>query len=129
MQSSLAILSVALGGAIGSALRYLVSVWFVETVGPSLPWGTFAINVTGSFAIGVVLQLAATQPAFNPYVRLFLAAGVLGGYTTFSTFAFETLALGQSERMPAAILYAAGSVLLGVAAAALGMISARFVSA
>jgi CrcB protein len=129
MQPLLAILSVGLGGAIGSCLRYLISNWFVQTVGSGFPWGTFAINVSGSFAIGVVLQLATSQADFNPYLRLFLATGILGGYTTFSTFAYETLTLGSTDRLMHALLYTSGSVILGVAAATLGVISARLVSA
>jgi CrcB protein len=128
MQPFLAILSVGAGGAIGSCLRYLISNWFVQAVGTGFPWGTFTINVTGSFAIGVVLQLATSQADFNPYLRLFLATGILGGYTTFSTFAYETFTLGSTDRLLHALAYTTGSVIVGVAAAILGVISARIVA-
>jgi CrcB protein len=107
MQQYLAILAVAAGGTIGSAGRYLFSNWFLQIVGPGFPWGTFMMNVTGAFIIGVVLQIAAGQPDFSPYFWLFLATGILGGHTTFST------------------LYVAGSVVLGIAAAILGTLPAR----
>lgn len=125
MNALFAIAAVAAGGAVGSAMRYLVSSWFIARLGPEFPWGTFTINVSGSFAIGVVLQLAATRAGLNPYVRLFLATGILGGYTTFSTFAYETYALGASNLVLQSLGYAAGSVLVGIAAAYLGITLVR----
>lgn len=125
MQQPLAILCVAVGGALGSVFRYLLTNWFVQTFGPSFPWGTFTINVTGAFVIGIVLQTAALQPNFSPYLRLFIATGILGGYTTFSTFAYDTFSLGDTERIMHAILYAGGSLILGVIAAVLGVMVAR----
>lgn len=127
MNTLFAIAAVAIGGAVGSAIRYLVSSWFVARLGPEFPWGTFTINVSGSFLIGIVLQLAAARAGLNPYVRLFLATGILGGYTTFSTFAYETYALGASNLTLQSFGYAAGSVLAGVAAAYLGIILVRVV--
>jgi fluoride exporter len=129
MQQLYSILAVAVGGAIGSTLRYLVSNWFVQLVGPGFPWGTFTINVTGAFAIGVVLQAAASSPNFSPYLRLFLATGIMGGYTTFSTYAYETFTLGSTERMLFAVAYAVGSVIVGVIAATLGVLTARALAA
>jgi CrcB protein len=128
MQQYLAILAVAAGGAIGSVSRYLFSNWFLQIVGPGFPWGTFTINVTGAFIIGVVLQTAAGQPDFSPYLRLFLATGILGGYTTFSTFAYESYNLGSTNRVVEALLYVGGSVVLGIAAAILGVLSARILA-
>jgi CrcB protein len=128
MQQYLAILAVAVGGAIGSVCRYLFSNWFLQMVGPGFPWGTFTINVTGAFIIGVVLQIAAGQPDFSPYLRLFLATGILGGYTTFSTFAYESYTLGSTNRIVEALLYVAGSVVVGIAAAILGVLSARMLA-
>ena len=83
MRQSVAIAAVAAGGALGSVLRYLVSTWFVARGATAFPWGTFFINVTGSFVIGIVLQLALSKTGLNPYLRLFFATGILGGYTTW----------------------------------------------
>ena len=125
MNAFIAIAAVALGGAVGSVMRYLVSNWFVARLGPDFPWGTFTINVSGSFLIGIVLQLAAARAGLNPYVRLFLATGILGGYTTFSTFAYESYILGAGNLALQSLSYAAGSVLAGVAAAYLGVTVVR----
>lgn len=108
MQQSLACAAVAAGGALGAVCRYLVSNWFLQRFGPAFPWGTFTINVTGAFLIGIVLQYAAIRTGFSPYLRLFLATGILGGYTTFSTFAFETYSLSSSQLSFSSIAYARG---------------------
>jgi CrcB protein len=119
------IAAVAAGGALGSVLRFLVSGWFLSRFGPGIPWGTFAVNISGSFAIGVVLALAAARSDFSPYLRLLLAPGILGGYTTFSAFAYETYALGTDGFPIQSIAYAAGSVLAGVVAAYAGVALVR----
>jgi CrcB protein len=120
-----ALANVAAGGAVGSVFRFLVGTWFVQRLGPGFPWGTFTINVTGSFVIGIVLQLAQTRIGLNPYARLFIATGILGGYTTFSTFAYETYVLSRGTFSLQSISYGFGSVLAGVAAAFLGVVVAR----
>jgi CrcB protein len=114
---------VALGGAIGATGRYAVVHWAVARWGAAFPLGTFAVNVTGSLAIGFLAALLDTRLA-DPAFRLFLITGVLGGYTTFSAFSLETLALITAERWLAALGYVSGSVLLSLAAAALGYASA-----
>ncbi len=83
-------LLVCAGGAVGSGLRYLVSTWASRALGADFPRGTLLVNVTGSFALAL---LFARSDAAPPDVRLFLGAGVLGGYTTYSSFNYETLAL------------------------------------
>ena len=120
--------AVALGGALGSVLRYAVGTWFFQRVGPGFPWGTLTINVTGSFVIGVVLTLVQSRAGLSPAVRLFLATGVLGGYTTFSAFAYETLQLARDANAAQSVAYALGSVVAGVAAALLGVVLTRAVS-
>jgi CrcB protein len=120
-----AVLAVAFGGALGSVARYAVSNLFFQRVGAGFPWGTFAINVSGAFVIGVVMQLAATRVGVSPVVRLFVATGVLGGYTTFSAFAYEAYALTGEGLALQGIAYAAGSVVAGVAAAYLGVVAVR----
>jgi CrcB protein len=120
-----AVAAVAIGGALGSVARYLVSTWFFGRIGLGFPWGTFFINVSGSLAIGIVLQLALSRAGLNPLVRLFFATGVLGGYTTFSTYAFEIYSLGYAAQPAQSVAYALGSVFAGVAAAYAGTLIVR----
>ena len=121
-----AVLAVGLGGGIGAIARYVVGSAFLQRFGPGFPWGTFAINVTGSFLIGFVMQLGVARSfGVTPLVRTFLAAGVLGGYTTFSTFSLDSVVLVGDGAPNLAFAYAAGSVLSGVVAAYLGQTAAR----
>ena len=85
------------------------------------------MNVSGAFAIGFILELAQTRIGLNPYARVFLATGILGGYTTFSAFAYEMYLLGRDAFTVQAIMYGFGSVVAGVAAVFLGIIVARAV--
>lgn len=119
MGSASAYAWVALGGAIGAAARFGVVQWATFRWGAIFPWGTLAVNVTGSLAIGF---LAAVFSARNvdPALRLLFITGVLGGYTTFSAFSFETLTMVFEQRWGAAVVYVAGSVILGVLATGLG---------
>ncbi|HKU67968.1 MAG TPA: fluoride efflux transporter CrcB [Candidatus Baltobacteraceae bacterium] len=126
---SKAIVAVALGGALGAVLRYLVGSAFLQRFGPGFPWGTFFINVTGSFFIGVIAQLAFTRSfGVTPMVRIFAATGVLGGYTTFSTFSLDSVVLVGDGAAPVALAYAAGSVISGFFAAYVGQVVARLAS-
>ncbi len=121
-----AIVAVALGGGVGSALRYIVNFIVVARVGPGFPFGTLLINITGSLLIGVVAELAATSSwGMTPLLRLFLAVGVLGGYTTFSTFAFDTVTLVGDRTIGIATMYVLASVSLGVLAAFAGQVLVR----
>ena len=125
-QSALAVVA---GGGIGSLIRYLVTFGIMQRLGPGFPWWTFIINVTGSFVIGIVFEITQTR-AFPgaPLLRVFLMTGVLGGYTTFSTFSLETLQQIGDRVILLAAAYAIGSVVVGVAAAYGGVILARAVS-
>jgi fluoride exporter len=116
----MAYLWVALGGAVGAAARFGVVQWTGGRWGWTFPWGTLAVNVTGSLAIGLVMTLLLARNADAAY-RYLLVSGFLGGYTTFSAFSFETLALVESRRWDAATLYVGGSVVLGLLATALGL--------
>jgi CrcB protein len=121
-----AVCAVAVGAAIGGAARYIVGQIFAQKFGPGFPYGTLFINVTGSFLIGVVAELATTRAfGMTPLVRMFAATGILGGYTTFSTFSFETVLLLSDGAALVAALYAAGSVALGAVAAYAGLVLAR----
>jgi fluoride exporter len=118
----LQILLVAFGGGIGSAARYLVGGWFAVRFGAAFPYGTLVINVTGSFIIGFFLAFAQERIWLSPNWRLFFAVGLVGGYTTFSTFEYETIRLLQDGEMLLATVYLFGSVLTGALATIGGII-------
>ncbi len=115
---------VAVGGAIGAASRYLLGAWIAARVGPDFPWGTFAINVSGALLIGVVLGLAA-EGIISSEAQVFLAVGVLGGYTTFSTFSYESFGLLTDGNIGAFLLNAVGQLGAGLLAVALGLALSR----
>jgi len=87
------VLYIALFGGCGCVARYLVSGWTYALVGRSLPWGTLAVNVLGSFLLGLLLDLNLRSTLLSPDVRVGLTVGFMGGFTTFSTFSFETVRL------------------------------------
>jgi CrcB protein len=82
---------ICLGGAVGTGARYLLSGWLLRTAGPAFPFGTLAVNVIGSFLLGFLMQVAMTTELLSPTLRLTLTTGVMGGFTTYSTFNYETL--------------------------------------
>jgi CrcB protein len=118
-------LLIGIGGFLGANARYLVGSWCTERFGPSFPYGTLVINVTGSFAIGFILLLMTERVIEHPYWRLLFVSGFLGAYTTFSTFSFETFALIQERLYLSAVANMAGSVLLSLIAVVFGVIAAR----
>jgi len=115
-------LLVCAGGALGSGARYLVSTWAAKALGPDFPRGTLIVNVVGSFVLAAVL--ASRWEGLSPDLRLFLGAGVLGGFTTYSSFNYETIALlERGEAGLAAVnvgLTLGGCLLAGLAGLALG---------
>lgn len=113
-------LAVAIGAALGANLRLLVSTWVSEWLGADLPYGTFLVNVSGCFAIGVVMAFLMPRVEVDPVWRLLLVTGFLGGYTTFSSFAWETLRLADSGALIAALGYVLASNVVGILAAVLG---------
>lgn len=122
----LAYLAVGIGAGLGGICRYMVTSLFVARFGPGLPLGTFFINMTGSFFIGLISELAQTRVVgLDPLARIALTAGFLGGYTTFSSFAFETETLAGEREWGTSLAYALGSVTLGVLACYAGIVIAR----
>ena len=119
---------VLLGGALGSGGRYLVSTWMAGRLGDAFPWGTLTVNLAGSFLIGLVATLADERGSLGAGARVFLVAGVLGGFTTFSAFSLEALRLVEERELARAALYVAGSVVLSLAAALLGVAAGRLPS-
>ncbi len=109
-------LIVVLGGGLGSLVRYLLGTAIMSRFGGKFPLGTLIINVTGSFAIGVLMTLLTERGQPHPYWRLALVIGFLGGYTTFSSFEWETLTAVRDGGFLPALLNVVGSVALGFAA-------------
>ena len=116
---------VCMGGAAGTGARYLISGWALTAFGLTFPWGTLAVNVIGSFLIGALMHVGLTTQFFSPTLRIALATGVMGGFTTYSAFNYETLQFLQEG----ARLYALANVALMLfgclAAGAAGLWAAR----
>ena len=121
----LQLLLVAAGGAIGAALRHLVNVGALRLVGSGFPWATLAINIAGSFAMGVFVELLGRRFGGSNELRLFVATGILGGFTTFSAFSLDFALLWERGDTAAALSYAMASVILSIAGLFLGLWLAR----
>lgn len=115
-------LLIGLGGIVGANARFVVSTWAANRYGAGFPYGTFIINLTGSFLMGVVLTVAVMRLENSASVRFAFATGFLGGYTTFSTFAYETVVLVRQGDLRPALVNSLGSVLLGGLAATAGVL-------
>jgi len=112
---------VGLGGGIGSIFRYLIQIFIGRHVPVIFPLGTFLVNCSGSFLIGMFYALAARHSGLNPDWRLFLVTGICGGYTTFSTFSYDGLVLIRQGATFSFLIYMTGSVVLGLLAAFAGV--------
>jgi CrcB protein len=112
--SPLLFLGAALAGGLGAVLRYLVDLGVARFAGRRFPWGILLVNLTGSFALGIVTTAL-------PDAAFLLGAGLLGGYTTFSTAMLDTVALWRDGERPASAFNAIGMLLLGLLAAGLGL--------
>ncbi|HXD74347.1 MAG TPA: fluoride efflux transporter CrcB [Vicinamibacterales bacterium] len=108
------LLAVAVGGAIGSMARYLLTGLVVRASGPAFPLGTFVVNLIGCAAFGALAGAASTRLSLAPEVRLFWFTGILGGFTTFSSYAFESFALIREGQVLAAGANIVGQVVLGL---------------
>lgn len=115
------ILLVGLGGGAGSILRYLCQRWFSEVYSHSFPWGTFAVNITGCFLIGVFWGLTFKTFDSNEHWKLFLMTGICGGFTTFSAFTLEGIGLIREQKLGLFFIYVAASVVVGLALTLIGM--------
>jgi fluoride exporter len=118
-------LLVGIGGFIGSVLRYWLSGIVHRWVQDAFPAGTLLVNVLGCFILGAVMFLADYREFFSAEFRLFLAVGVLGGFTTFSTFGYETFALLRDKEHLLALASVAANVCVGIAAVAGGWMTAK----
>ena len=118
---------VGLGGFIGAILRYGLSGLMHRVLGSNFPYGTLAVNVLGSFALGLFLTLSSTRLAICDEWKSFIAVGILGAFTTFSTFSFETIALLQERLLMQAFLNIGLNVILALASVWAGMALARII--
>ena len=117
--------AVALGGALGAVARYGLDRLIERRTFSVFPWSTFTVNASGCLLIGVVIAAVVDRHHTPAWLRVGLVMGVLGGYTTFSTFAQETFDLVDESRLGLALVYAGGSVIVGVAAVFVGMRAGR----
>jgi CrcB protein len=117
------LLAIAIGGALGSVARYLLTVFVVRVSGPLFPLGTFVVNIIGCLAFGALAGAASSRLSLSPEVRLFWFTGILGGFTTFSSYAFESFVLVRDGHFLAASANIVGQVVLGLLAIAAGYAS------
>jgi CrcB protein len=116
-----ALLWVGLGGFLGANARYLLGGWIADRLGVGFPYGTYAINVTGSFILGFFLAFAQDRAWVAPPARLLFAVGFVGAYTTFSTFEYESIRLLQDGELLLCSVYMIGSVISGAVATVAGI--------
>ena len=124
-------LLVFVGAGIGGSLRYAVNSVCARYCGPSFPWGTLAVNIAGSFLMGALagwLAFKAGEGWSHP-LRLFLATGILGGFTTFSAFSLDAVALWERGDLGLATAYVAASIVLSIGGLAAGLVLARSLTA
>ena len=118
---------VAVGGGLGAACRHLANLAAIRWLGAGFPWGTAFVNVFGSFLMGLFIGVLARRFGVSNEIRLLIATGFLGGFTTFSSFSLDTVTLYERGAVGIAAVYVVGSVLLGLAALFGGLSLARLV--
>lgn len=114
-------LLVFLGGGVGAVARYGMQAVVYRTLGASFPYGTLLVNVLGSFSIGLLMTLVESRLAISPFLRVFLAIGVLGGFTTFSSFSYETMALLRDSNYALGLANIGSNVIMCFSATWIGM--------
>jgi len=119
---------VGVGGCLGSILRFWLGSYIGNKMGSRFPYGTFVINITGSFLVGLVFALLTVKTQWSPNWRYLIPIGFIGGYTTFSSFEYETLRTMQGGQIGLGLLYVAASVVVGFVAVWGGMIAGRAIS-
>jgi len=119
------VLMAAMGGAIGAAGRYLVGVSAMRLLGAGFPWGTLIVNVVGSLIMGLMIEAIALRYSVSNEMRVFLATGILGGFTTFSAFSLDFATLIERKAQGLAVVYLGASVCLSILALFAGLALAR----
>lgn len=118
-------LLVFIGGGFGAVFRYLLASWIYKVVGSDFPYGTLVVNISGCFIIGIFMTMAEDRFLISPFIRIFVAVGIIGGFTTFSTFNFETFELLREGAVALALLNVGASVVLGLSAVWIGSVIGR----
>ena len=118
---------ICLGGAAGTGARYLLSGWAAGIFGAAFPYGTFAVNVIGSFFVGLIMQVGLATPILSPTLRLALTTGVMGGFTTYSTFNYETIRYVQDGSWELALANVSLTVAACLAAGFAGIAAGRWI--
>ena len=118
---------ICLGGACGTGARYLASGWALRLLGPAFPYGTLFINALGSLLIGAIMHVGLTTTLLSPTMRLALTTGVMGGFTTYSTFNYETLKFIEEGAWPLGLLNILATVFVCLGAGVLGLAGARWI--
>ncbi len=121
------LLFIGLGGALGAISRYLVQGWVQDFSGGRFPWGTFAVNISGSFLLGLVFALAMDRGVLSPEVRVPVMVGFIGSYTTFSTLMLESWTLAEDGDLVLVLANLGLSVLVGMVAVVAGLAVGRLV--
>jgi CrcB protein len=114
------VLAVGVGGGLGALARYYIAGW-IQAASSSFPWGIFIVNITGGLLMGMIVEAGALKLNLSPELRSFLTVGILGGYTTFSTFSLDSVLLLQKGEYLQAAFYAIGSVVLSILALVAGL--------
>jgi len=116
---------VVIGAGIGGGLRYVLGGWMAERWGTAFPWHTFVINISGAFLLGMLMALSVDRAVVPGSMRLFLGVGILGGFTTFSTLSYESVALMEQGMYVQGMANMFGSAVVGIAAAVAGLFVGR----
>lgn len=119
------IAQVVIGAGIGGGLRYVLGGWMTQRWGSSFPWHTFAINIVGAFLLGMLMAVSVERSLLPSSARLFLGVGILGGFTTFSTLSYESVALIEQGMLVQGMANMFGSAAIGIVAAVLGLFAGR----
>lgn len=119
------ILLVGTGGFIGSVMRYLVQYFVERGMSSTFPWGTMIANIAGSFIIGIVFALAEKGNLLSAEWRIFMAVGICGGFTTFSSFAYNNFTMLREQSLMQLLFNVGGSLVLGILAVYLGIVLVR----
>ena len=114
------VLAVGVGGGLGALARYYIAGW-VQPAGVAFNWGIFVVNITGGLLMGMIVEAGALKLNLSPELRTFLTVGILGGYTTFSTFSLDSVLLLQRGEYGQAAFYVIGSVVLSILALVAGL--------
>jgi fluoride exporter len=121
-------LLICFGGALGTGARYLLSGWVLRSLGAGFPLGTLSVNVIGSFLLAVIMHVGLTTGMLSPDARLVLGTGVMGGFTTYSTFNYETMQYMQEGAFGLAALNVAVTLVACLAAGGLGIVLGRWIA-